>query len=288
MPNNQNSKIESLPRRNTDPAWLQDRFLATGHDEATSSATFTFVKRKGKIYAVTCGHVLEALGNSQIVQGAPHPTLALIVDRAILNLSTFNATGQLVNSFMKPESAANEPDIDIAIAHLSDGDWSLLSKRKNKQAIDLDAWREPKWASVKYCIAAGYPNEHKTMVVADGGEKVVNQLHCVVAEVGSSLGRARSLIALSSALGETHQYYFSGMSGGPIYAIEGPDKLQAEDDDLLPIGIIFEGYPSSKRTPDRNGVADDPSYLTNRDLFFRGLTLTPEIFDDWLNKAGLS
>jgi hypothetical protein len=40
--------VESLPRRNSDPIWLQDYFVHTGHDADTRSGTSTFVKRKGQ------------------------------------------------------------------------------------------------------------------------------------------------------------------------------------------------------------------------------------------------
>jgi hypothetical protein len=76
------------------------------------------------------------------------------------------------------------------------------------------------------------------------------------------------------------------MSGRPVYAVEGHEERDAEDDDLFPIGIIFEGFPGSGR-PDAQGRRDPASaFLTDRDLFFRALTLTPEIFDEWLQMAG--
>src|SRR5262249_17426220 len=84
---------ESLPRRPTNPAWLQDYFLATGHAQTTRNATFTVIKRRGHHYAVTCGHVLSALAGPSAVPGAWHPTLALHVGRAVLNLSHFTAEG---------------------------------------------------------------------------------------------------------------------------------------------------------------------------------------------------
>lgn len=56
------SKIKqnaSLLRRQTDPVWLQDHFMFTGHDENTESASGTFVKFRGRTYLCMCRHVFE-------------------------------------------------------------------------------------------------------------------------------------------------------------------------------------------------------------------------------------
>lgn len=70
---------ESLPRRNSDPVWLQDYFVHTGHGANTRSGTVTFVKRKGIPYACTCRHIMESIKDSKVVPNAKFPTLALAV-----------------------------------------------------------------------------------------------------------------------------------------------------------------------------------------------------------------
>jgi hypothetical protein len=280
------SEPESLPRRHTDPAWLQDHFLGTGHDETARSATFTFIRRRGRHYAVTCRHIMEAVADPKMVPAAKNPTLALHVDRAVLNLSCFTAKG-LALAVHAPRAETKHEEVDVAIAPLTGGYWDLLTKHKDKVPIDLDAWREPDWSSVKYCLAVGYPDERKKNVAADDGQKVANQLTTAVAEVSSRLGRFERLIALSSTLEKPHGFYFSGMSGGPVYAVEGHEQRKVEDDELFPIGIIFEGFPSSGRADTQGGKDPASAFLTDRDLFFRALTLTPEFFDEWLQKAGI-
>jgi len=278
------SKPESLPRRHTDPAWLQDHFLGTGHDEKTRNATFTFIKRSGRHYAVTCRHVVDSLANTAVLPSVKNPTIALHVGRAILNLSYFTAQG-LVLGVHSPKAESKRDEVDVAIAALDGGYWHMLTKDKNKVAIDLDTWREPDWNAVKYCLAVGYPDEHKDRVDADAGPSVASNFAVVCAEATSKLGRNERLIVLSSYLEKPHGYYFSGMSGGPIYAIEGPEQREVEDEELFPVGIVFEGFPGSGRT-DVHGNSDAmATFLTDRDLFFRALTLTPEIFDEWLRKA---
>jgi hypothetical protein len=285
MENDVYTASQSLPRRQTDPAWLQDYFLGTGHDESTNSATFTFIKRSGRIYAVTCGHVLDGLADEKVVPGARNPTLALHLDHAALNLSYFVAVGKIEHTVKAPEAEGTHRDVDIAIARLSDNYWALLQEKKDKVPIDLDTWKEPAWDKVSYCLAAGYPDEHKSRVEDDRLGKVSAPFACVCVEVASPLARSRPMITLSSQLEEHHGYFFSGMSGGPVYAIEG-DLNEAEDRDFFHVGIIFEGFPSSGR---REVTDTDASaaFLTDSDLFFRALTLTPEIFDDWLRQVDL-
>lgn len=283
---NSQSKPESLPRRQTDPAWLQDCFLKTGHDEETNNATVTFVKRHGHYYAVTCRHVAESVTNPKIVPGAKFPTIALHVNQSVLNLSGFSAQGY-TQAIKSPDLAVK--DIDIGIAQLDgggNGHWHMLSKFKNKVPIDLDQWREPDWRKIKYCLAAGYPDEHKERIKIDDVEKLTSPFFSVVAEIASKLGRAERVIVLHSSLDKAHGYYFSGMSGGPIYAIEGREQEPVEDEELFPIGIIFEGFPGSKKANEEStNIAQ--SFLSDKDLFFRGLILSPETFDEWLLAAGI-
>ncbi|MBY5377251.1 hypothetical protein [Rhizobium leguminosarum] len=268
----------SLPRRQTDPVWLQDHFLHTGHTEETSSATFTFVKHKNQVYAVTCGHVLDAIKDEEVVPGAKFPTLALQIDRAVLNLSTFIAASQIEYAVKAPKFKDERREVDIAIAKLSDHYWSLMTEKKQKTAIDLDSWREPDWDKVKFCLAAGYPDEHKAQVEDGGRDMVSAPFATVVVEFAD---RSPTVITLSSELDQPHNYYFSGMSGGPVYAAEGLGEI--EDYDLFPVGIIYQGYPGSGR---RSGNPDtSASFFTERDIFFRALALTPDTFDDWLRQS---
>ena len=83
--------VESLPRRNSDPIWLQDYFVQTGHDADTRSGTSTFVKRKGIHYVCTCRHIMEGIKDPKVVPNAKFPTLALAIEKAFINLSRMTA-----------------------------------------------------------------------------------------------------------------------------------------------------------------------------------------------------
>ncbi len=277
--------IESLPRRNSDPIWLQDYFLHTGHDADTRSGTATFVKRKGIHYVCTCRHIMESIKDPKMVPNAKFPTLALAIDRAFINIARMTANGpDLVMRAPGPDT--RHADTDIAIAPLAGGTWHLLATRKNKSAIDLDCWREPDWSKVRFGLANGYPDEHKKNISANSIDQVANQLITVVAEVASPLSSIQRTITLNSALDNPHSWYFSGLSGGPLYFVEGLEERQAEDDELFPVGIVFEGYPSSGRTEAIETRDAGAAFLTERDLFIRALALAPSIFDEWVRDCG--
>jgi hypothetical protein len=275
----------SLPRRNSDPVWLQDYFVQTGHDADTRSGTATFVKRKGIHYVCTCRHIMESIKDPKVVPNAKFPTLALAIDKAFINLSRMTANGpELIVRAPGPET--DHAHTDIAMARLDAGTWHRLATKKNKSAIDLDRWREPDWSQVRFGLACGYPDEHKKNVSANSVGQVANQLITVVTELASMPGNGNRTITLNSTLANPHSWYFSGLSGGTLYFVEGLEERQAEDDELFPAGIVFEGYPSSGRTEAIAGRDVSAAFLTEKDLFIRALALSPSIFDDWVRDCG--
>jgi hypothetical protein len=266
-----------LARSQTDPLWLQDHFLGTGHDVTTRNGTASFVSFHGRQFAVTCRHVMKAASDPKVVAGARHPTAALQIDNAILNLSSFTAAGLHI-ALSAPDAEHGEQEADVAIAELTGSYWGLLTSKKGKRAIDLDSWKEPNWAAANMCAAAGYPDEHKEITTIAGKETVAAKMLLVAAEVASPLARDQRIITLSSRLEQAHGYFFSGISGGALYIVE--------DDGLVPAGIVFEGYPSTK--DEQTGRANSPAFLDENDIFIRALTLTPEIFHEWLERAKLT
>jgi len=276
---------ESLPRRNTDPVWLQDYYVHTGHDANTRSGTATFVKRKGTHYVCTCRHIMESIKDSKVVPNAKFPTLALAIDKKFINLARMTENGpELI--MRGPGTYTEHAETDIAIAPLDVGTWHLLATRKNKRAIDLDGWREPDWSKVRCGLACGYPDEHKKAVSVNGVDQVANQLINVVAELASTSGSANRTITLNSTVADPHSWYFSGLSGGPLYVVEGLEERQAEDDELAHVGIVFEGYPSSGRAEAIDARDAAAAFLTDKDLFIRALALTPSMFDEWVRDCG--
>jgi hypothetical protein len=261
--------------------------MQTGHDAGTRSGTATFVVRHGQPYVITCRHIMEGIKDPKMTPGAKFPTLALSIGRSALNLGQMGPNGVEL-AMRAPKADRKEDEIDIAIAPLLGSYWPLLTSNKNKSAIDLDAWREPDWSNLIWGIAAGYPDEHKVNVTSDGLDQAGNQLINAVAKISSSPSAASRTITLNSLLDKPHSWYFSGLSGGPLYAVEGElEGETVEDTDLIPVGIVFEGYPSSGRPDVMQGRDTGSAFLKAEDLFFRALTLTPDFFDEWLRDCGL-
>ena len=252
--------MHKIARACTDPLWIQHRFLATGHGETTDNGTATFIKFEGRHYVCTCAHVVEAAKDDNV--------LALMIDRTVLNCADFQKgpSGKLVyrHIFRFPDRQR----FDIAIAPI-DFHWDILRTKKGKSAIDLDAWQSVPWPQDPCYLAAGYPTEHKYSVE----EKLAVRMTLIAAEPVSTMSPGSISFTLCSRVEAPHGYYFSGLSGGPIF-------LPEEADRLVPVGIIIEGGPSSKSAPG-SFISDGNTILV------RGLTLTPTIFKEWLGLTDL-
>ncbi|THD49362.1 MAG: hypothetical protein E7774_01600 [Bradyrhizobium sp.] len=241
-----------------DPLWIQHRTLAGGHDKTIDNATATFIKFRDHNFICTCAHVVEAAKGDLVP--------ALMVGQLVLNVASYHVDNVYRHNFRFPDRT----EFDIAIAPLDASYWNLLQTKKAKTAIDLDAWEEPEWLTTDTFVAVGYFNEHKY----NHEGKVATPLGLVAAEAASSMGAELPKFALSSRLNTPHGYYFSGMSGGPIFLPVSADKM-------LPVGIVFEGGPSSGRHKARSTLIDPT------DILIRAYTLTPLIFEDWLSRTGL-
>ncbi len=182
---------------------------------------------------------MESIKDLKVVPSAKFPTLALAIDKAFINLARMTANGP--QPVMRAPGA-DHAQTDIAMAPLDAGTWQLLATKKNKSAIDLDRWREPDWSRVRFGVACGYPDEHKKNVAANSVDQVANQLINVVAEIASTPGSGHRKITLNSALANPHSWYFSGLSGGPLYVVE---ERQAEDDDLFRSGSSSRAIPAA-------------------------------------------
>ncbi len=274
---------DSLPRRQTHPLWIQNYILASGHDENTPNATATFVKRKGRHYLVTCRHVLEFVSKRRTARGERQLTMALQIDGTVLNLSSVSAQGVVLN-VRTPEARMHSERANIALAPLDESNWNLQSERKSKEAIDLDSWREPDWSVVRHCLAVGYENEGKEAVRSGNSEKVATRMLESVAALASPVpGRDTTGFILSSTLSSPHGYGFSGMSGGAVYAIEESGAGMADDESLVPVGIVYEGFPGSTRQGGSNKEGSMGTIFNDQDILIHALTLTPNRFDDWLH-----
>ena len=276
----------SLYRRQTDPVWIKD-YSAGFCRDTEPNATVTLVKRKGHHYAVTCHHVTEGRAFERKPVGmADQSTIKPHVHKQRLVLKLPHPSAEEITlDFRQPSSDFPSGPIDIAIARLYDGIWEGLSVTKKKEAIDLDSWQAPCWKDVRYCIVAGYPEQPQNKILDKHNGRVEVQLKTVVAKVKSGLGGgALEKIVLLSELEDDHGHYFSGMSGGPVYAVEGAENCCFDEEELIPVGIVCEGNPSTEASVRGK---NEGGYLTGRHLFCRALNLTPDIFDAWIEGIGL-
>ena len=235
---------------------------------------------------VTCRHVLKCVPKPDTAPGATYPTMALQVDSTVLNLSYFVAQG-IKLSVQAVESEFMSPEVDIALACIDGSHWYLLSTGKNKVAIDLDSWLEPNWDDVKHCLAVGYPNEGKETISDDGESMVATPILNVVAELSSTVNGDTTGFTMYDKLSSSLHPSFGGMSGGAVYAIEGSVPRKVQDEELFPVGIIFEGHSGKKQETDRNNEKAVGSILTEQGILIRAVMLTPDTFDDWLKKSGI-
>jgi hypothetical protein len=252
--------MHKIARACTDPLWIQHRFLATGHGETTDNGTATFIKFEGRHYLCTCAHVIEAAKGDNVP--------ALMIDRLVLNFANYQKgpSGESVygHVFRFPDRRR----FDIAIAPIQPH-WEIIRTKKGKSAIDLDAWQSTPWPQDSCYLAAGYPTEHKYAV----DEKLAVGMALVAAELASTISSSSTSFVLHSTVKAPHGYFFSGLSGGPIF-------LPKEADRLVPVGIVIEGSPSSSKVSE--------SFLSNSNaILVRGQTLTPDIFKEWLSLTDL-
>ncbi|WP_271591994.1 hypothetical protein [Bradyrhizobium sp. CCBAU 65884] len=245
-----------IARASCDPLWIQHRFLATGHDETLENGTATFIKFKDHHFICTCRHVAEAAKGDFVP--------ALMAGQLILNIASMHPDRVYRHNFRSPEN------YDIAIAPMTGFHFELMQSRKGKAAIDLDAWETPEWSTEGTLAAAGYLNEHKYSLA----DKVATPMNFAVAELASSIGPQLPTFTLSSVVDEAHGLFFSGMSGGPVFISPAENKL-------IPVGIIFEGGPSSGRFKNLQ------TSIGAADILIRAHTLTPTIFESWLAAVDL-
>lgn len=252
--------MHKIARACTDPLWIQHPLLAAGHGKATDNGTATFIKFESKHYVCTCAHVVEA--------ATGHNVPALMIDSTVLHCADYQkgSSGERVykHIFRMPDRRR----FDIAIAPI-DVHWEMLRDRKEKLAIDLDAWRAVPLPQDTCYLAAGYPTEHKYIV----DKKLAVGMALVVAEAVSVMSPSGTSFTLHSRAEAPHGYYFSGLSGGPIFFPEAANRLNL-------VGIVIEGGPSSSRVT-RSLMSDGST------IFIRGQTITPKIFKEWLGLTGL-
>lgn len=257
------SQIQDLARPLVEPLFLQDYLFRTGRTAATSTATGTFVHRRGQLYCVTCRHVVDGATSETLNPGSSAGVLALAHTAGAIVLGSPRQS-----CFASPTPELHQPAIDIALARIPWSDWETLrSNRDRLDYIDFDTFAEPDYGQFASCAAVGFPNKRK--VDRDG--RIKAGLAVAVAGTTRPISPADPVFQLHSQLDTPHGEGFSGMSGGVVFGI-------ASAQEFVPIGIIFQGGPSGEEE-------DERAIAGPQDIFFRCHLLTARIFDRWLERT---
>ena len=258
------------------PVFIQSYYLHDGHTDKTENATLTFIKYNNRIYAVTCMHVINHLNSKREELNDQWYTLSLSLERVIIQLSDIDHSDPTKRKdvLRKLKSNFNGEEVDIVIAPI-DSHWELIKTKKNKKAVDLDKWNEPKWEEFKMGTAFGFPTEHKEIQ----GEYVSAPCINASAEIVSSLTQHSTQFTLFSTLSKPHGYFFSGLSGGVII-------LSSEESFEL-AGIVYEGQPGSSKDF-KEKESNNQAFFSENDILIKGFIINPNIFSQWLHDAGLS
>ena len=187
------------------------------------SGTITFVKFEGKVYGITCWHVVEIYRSFLKESGNEfsHSMRTMV-----------NGFYVILDRFIKPSPDFGLPDIDIAILELNSKHVSAIGK------VPYDLQNESAAPpGIRYGYAVGFPErlKRKEGVTSCGHQIAMPQVE-ILAELN---GMPNHRFSLNSELPErTDQENFSGMSGGPIF--------WSTEEDYGMFGIIYEGGVGSE------------------------------------------
>lgn len=245
------------------PLFIGKNYLADGHDEKTISATVTFVRFEGVDYAITCRHV------SDVAYASLNSTARIHFGRAVIQLKEFSGK-TFERSLMDVDG---DKKIDISITAFGSRYLETISgtSGKRKSPIDLDNFQAVMVSENDIGLAVGFPDAHKSL----NGEFVQSPMVEAMAAFNTSLEPGQETFALHSTLDKPSKFGLSGISGGPIFALDTNGSPR-------PCGIVFEGHPSNISYE----ASSSSSFFNSNDLFIRGYALTPTNFEAWLSGAG--
>jgi hypothetical protein len=255
--------VDKNAARHSDPLYLSEPFLQGGHTSEKANGTVTYVKYKGQLFCVTCAHIYD----QQFVGNHVKWLTVHGRQRYIYQFGTYLPEGYKSHFISLRVRESSAPD--IAIARVGEPFPQIHMEPRGKEPIDLDSWNEPNWSDLKVPVAFGYPTEHKTEADAFVQAPFVG----VAAELTRPISTNDETFLMASTLETANDYYFSGMSGGAVYAVSDSESP------LTAIGIVFEGTPGSAA---EWAARDSQSFLTRSDIQIRAYLMTPRNFESWL------
>lgn len=168
------------------------------------NCTITFVKSEGKVYGITCWHVIEQLQEYHDETGDTysHSFYTLV--------KGFNC---IINTFINPKSENVNTFIDIAIRELN----PALLESIGKVPLDLDNQITP--YDIKFGYAVGFPETIRYKKSFMDGEQISMPQCEILAEINRI---PKERFVLHNELENVPKpKNYSGMSGGPIFWCNG-------------------------------------------------------------------
>lgn len=211
------------------------------------NATMTLVEYEGRVYGITCKHVIDAVDNKNREAGRERFDLFTVVNRLVF-------VGK--SRFVQPARdvvADNAPDVAIRQLHPD------YARAIGKQPLVFQAL--PPWDQISHGIAVGYPTGIKTC--ADCGRVEIPCVHALSEKVTHSESRVQLFSVLDHDPGIES---FSGMSGGPIF--------WSSKDSYGLLGIMFEAAK-----PKETGLIAEPR------INILGEIVSPERLTLWLSQT---
>lgn len=230
-----------------------------GHTEKTDNATATLVEFEGQGYVVTCRHVIES-----VIKDTGNVVCRMTFGPIDLDLSYMAVDDD--NLCVQCPSFNISKEYDLAIAKI-DCQFVMDLPEKEKDFFQIDKIEIPTIAKDRLVAACGFPTIHKCE--KDG--KVQAKMVEAVLELTQEFLPTSIDFGISSKIEkQKEEYFFSGMSGGPV--IHGEEM-----DDYL-IGVIYEGRPSLPRDE-----KDDKSFFPEEQKYIRAYTITKERWPEILS-----
>lgn len=217
--------------------------------ENVPNGTITFVRHNGKVYGITCWHIIEIYREKEVEHGECSHSMRTML----------NGYYDVQDRFVRPSAEFGQPRPDIAIRELKPG----FLEKIEKQAIDLDAAAMPP-EQLNYAVAIGFPSslKHKKDEDNGSGYRVIMPHVQIIAELPN--GKPTQRFSLFSELNEVPRTVdYSGASGGPIF--------WSTKDEYGILGIIYESAAGSE-------------ILGDRSVHISGELATPAIIIQWIDE----
>jgi hypothetical protein len=224
--------------------------VRTGNPDTSSpNGTITFIKSDGKVFGITCWHVINYLRSQIELSGLPGS-----YSFYTMNVRPFI----LVDSFIRPNSEFEYHQLDIGIRQVKSDFVSAIGK----SPLEIDCMSVPD--SIEFGLAVGFPErlKYERVELSENGSQVISlPTVSILAEIDRT--PSGKFILYSEFESTEHHESYSGMSGGPI--------LWSNEDIYGIFGITYEASKCEEFT---NG----------KSIMIAGELATPNIIKHWISQ----